>query len=179
VLAAASPIHRRRTFACALAFAAACAPRPARAAEPDGAIAFFTGAVTQVAAFTAGGAILGTSGKDRQIDNAGWLTIHAGLTLAPLAAHGVAGEWARGAAFAAVPAAMLGSTGALFALEPGAVEHGTLPQQRVLWGLFGIGLASSLAGVIDAAFAGDRARALVLEPRLSAGEVGLAVRGAL
>jgi hypothetical protein len=153
---------------------------PARAADPDPALAFVAGAAISLAGFVAGSTVLATGGDDSGRSNAGWLVIEGGLALAPLAAHGVTGEWGRGAAFTAAPAAMLAGTATLFGLEPGTVDHGTLPQQRVMWALFGAAIVSSMAGVVDAMFALDRRRAGVhVAPAVGVGQLGVQIRGVL
>jgi hypothetical protein len=103
----------------------------------------------------------------------------SGLTLAPLVAHGAVGEWKRGLAFSAIPAASLAGTTTLFALEPVTVAHGTLPQQRVMWGFLAAGIISSSIGVIDATFAPDRAHPIHVAPTVGAGEIGLRIGGDL
>jgi len=150
----------------------------ARAETPDPAAAFFTGALVFVGGFTAGGLLLATSGGSTQ-DNLGWLVMEGGFALAPLASHAVVGEWTRGIAFAAVPAAMTGGSAVLFNVDPGTIVHGSLPEQRVLWGLFGAGLFSSAVGVVDAAFARDRANSLIVAPSVGAEHLGLQLAGTL
>jgi hypothetical protein len=105
--------------------------------------------------------------------------MESGFALAPLSAHAVTGEWGRGVAFAAVPAAAIGGTSALFAFDPGTVAHGSLPEQRWLWAMFGVALATSTAGVVDSLFAGARARSVVVAPAVATDRVGLVVGGAL
>jgi ABC-type uncharacterized transport system permease subunit len=64
----------------------------------------------------------------------------------------------------------------VFLVNDASVEHGTLPQQRVMWGLFCAGLGASMAGIIDTAFAPERS--LHIAPVLGAGHAGLTVGGA-
>ncbi len=154
-------------------------PSDAHAAAPDPALALFSAASIQLLGFVVGGALLATSQSDSGRNNAGWLTIEGGFTLAPLAAHGVANEWGRGALFAAVPAAALGTTAGLFASDPGAVERGGLPEQRWMWGLFGVGLMASVAGVVDAMLASGRVPAVRIEPAVAMGQLGLRIGGTL
>jgi hypothetical protein len=155
---------------------------------PDGALALFAGSATAVAGFAAGGVLLGTSGDRNEPDNAGWLAIQGGFTLAPLVAHAVVGEWGRGALFSAVPAAMFGGSMGLIAYAPDVVSGGTLEQQRVLWAFFGVAFVSSVVGVVDAVLAGGRSkpaagttgpRSLGLAPVATAGGAGLALGGLL
>ena len=113
------------------------------------------------------------------MNNAGWLTIEGGFTLAPFAAHAVEGEWGRGALFASVPAACLAGSAAEFGVVPVTIDQGTLPQQRIMWALFVGGQIASVVGVIDAAFAPLRARNLFVAPTVGAGHVGLTMGGVL
>ncbi len=143
--------------------------------EPEPARAFLTGALVFVAGFTVGGVLLATSKDDNVQNNAGWLAIQGAFVAAPFAAHAVSGEWTRALVFSASPAATWGGTAALFAVDPEAVEHGPLDQQRVLWALFGVGLFSSAVGVIDATFVDKRARAIAVAPVLGSGQVGVRI----
>ena len=169
----------RSVCALALTFAALLDASSARAQRPDPALAFFAGASVFLAGFAVGGALLATSQSSDRQNNAGWLTIESGFGAAPLIAHGLAGEWVRGAVFAAVPAASAAGTATLFAMDPGAISQGALPEQRVMWSFFGIGLLSSAAGVIDCAFAGTRTSAVAIAPVFGTGQVGVNVRGSL
>jgi hypothetical protein len=171
-----------------LALALLAIATPSRADPPDGALALFAGSATAVAGFAAGGILLGTSGDSNQPNNAGWLAIQGGFTLAPFVAHAVVGEWGRGALFSAVPAAMFGGSVGMIAYAPDVVSGGTLEQQRVLWAFFGVAFVSSVVGVVDAVLAGGRAkpaagatdpRALRLAPVATAGGAGLALGGLL
>jgi hypothetical protein len=150
---------------------------PARAADPDPAIAIAVGAATIFAGFAIGGTLMAASGDNTAPNEAGWFLIESGFALAPLTSHAVVGEWGRGAAFAAVPTATTLGTIPVFLLNPAGVDHGTLPQQRVMWGLFCTGLAGSMAGVIDTAF--SPGRRLHIAPVLGAGNAGIVVGGAL
>jgi hypothetical protein len=152
-------------------------PAGARADEPDPVVGVASGAGIQTLGFAIGAMLLGTSHRAASQDNAGFLTIEAGLALAPLVAHGAVGEWGRGAAFTAIPAGTMAATGVFLAYEPGAVENGPIEQQRVLWSLLGAGILSSFAGVVDAAFA--RQRSVIVTPTLGAGSAGIAVMGVL
>jgi hypothetical protein len=154
-------------------------PRAARAEEPSGALALVSGGGVNLAAFVVGAALLGTSHGSNAQNNAGWLTIETGFTLAPVAAHAVVNEWVRGLVFAVSPGAALATTGGLFAAEPGAVEHGTLPQQRWMWALFGVGLFSSAAGVADAILAPSRSAAVSVTPLAGFDRFGLQLGGTL
>lgn len=140
----------------------------------------FAGAAVLVAGFTAGGLLLSTSNASAAQSNAGWLTIESGFTLAPFAAHAVAGEWARGLAFSALPAAALGGTAALFQYDPGTIAHGSLPEQRWMWSFFSAALAGSTAGIVDALLAETRARSVVVvAPSVASDRVGIVLEGRL
>jgi|SRR5580704_8675998 len=132
-----------------------------------------------VTGFVVGGMLLARGGGDPLRDNAGWLTIESGFVLSPLVAHGVGGEWGRGALFAVVPLATLAVTTALFQAEPDTVESGTLPQQRWMWAMFGAGLFTSAVGVVDALWAPARARAIAVRPVVARDQVGLQIGGTL
>lgn len=105
--------------------------------------------------------------------------MESGFLLAPIVSHGVVHEWGRGLWFAAVPAASMGGAAAVFAVDAHAVRHGVLSEQRVLWGLFSLALFTGAAGVVDVAFAGDRARAVSVAPVVGDGSYGLTLRGTL
>jgi hypothetical protein len=152
----------------------------ARAQTAEAAPAFATGASLFVAGFLVGGTVLGTSPGSAARDNAGWLTIEGGFTIAPLAAHAIVGEWGRGLVFSALPAAATAVTAALFAHHPGTIEHGELAEQRVMWAAFGVGLLVSAAGIVDAAIVRTRPTAAVsIAPLVGADRVGLRIVGAL
>jgi hypothetical protein len=116
---------------------------------------------------------------------AGWFAIESGFVLAPLSAHAVMGEWGRGALFASVPAATTLATIPVFVEQPAAVEHGTLEEQRVMWGLFCGGLLAAVAGVVDAALARNRAVdasrsvAVHVAPAIASGQAGVVLGGSL
>lgn len=157
------------------------ATSPARATEPDGGLAFVAGAAVFVATFTVGGLLLATSNDGATQSNAGWLTIESGFVVAPIASHAIAGEWGRGLAFAAPSVAAMAGTATLFDLQPQTVIHGSLPQQRVLWSLFVVGLLSGSAGIVDAALAPSRQRPkrIAMAPSLGRGQIGVAIEGTL
>ena len=167
---------RSLAFPAAISAALLVAP-PARAEGPDPALAFALGAASVLAGFVVGGTFIAANQGDAAKTRAGWFALESGFTVAPLAAHGLVGEWARGAAFAAVPTATTLATIPVFFVNDGAVERGTLPQQRVMWGLFVGGLFASMAGVVDTVF--SPARALHVAPVVGAGNAGLVLGGAL
>lgn len=148
--------------------------------EDAGALGVFTGALTFVTGFAVGGVLIARSGESSPgRARAGWLTIESGFVFAPIAAHAVTSEWTRGFAFAAAPASALGGSAAVFAVDPRAVRHAPLSGQRVLWGLFSVGMLVSTAGVVDAAFADARASSFMFVPNVGPHEAGLEIGGAL
>jgi len=153
-------------------------PRTSRA-DTDASRGLLTGTAVLLLGFTVGGTVAATANGANGPTSTGWLLMESGFVFAPVAAHGAMGEWPRGLAFAALPAATMGGTVALFEDVPGAVLHGTLVQQRILWGLFGAGLVASAIGVLDVAWAVPRARVLAIAPMLGGGRMGLEVGGPL
>jgi hypothetical protein len=156
-------------------------PSPVSEEPPDRTLAFVTGAATAFAGFTLGGTIMAVAGDDPAKTNAGWLIIEGGLTLAPLSAHVVNGEWGRGAIFAAIPgAATLGSLPSMLENPRGSVDHGSIEEQRVMWSFFGVALFASAVGVVDAALPRKHPRqALRVLPALGATQAGIVIGGAL
>jgi hypothetical protein len=153
-------------------------PASARADDspPDGALALIVGAATIFAGFAIGGTLVAASGDDGAKNEAGWLLIEGGFALAPLTSHAVVGEWARGAAFASIPAATTLGSVPFFLANQNTVESGAIPEQEGLWWLFGAGLASAVVGVIDATFA--PARALRVAPVVGPHDARLMLGGA-
>jgi hypothetical protein len=176
---------RRSSRLCALAaiVAQVLASSPSRAEKPEPAIAFLTGASVLLAGFAAGGLLLGTSPSDDARTSAGWVAIEAGFVLAPLVSHGVEGEWARGAAFAAPPAAMLAGTAVIIGVDPSGIDHGRIGARLPAWSFLTVGLVTGIAGVIDSAFADTRARsvsrAFLVTPTAAPGQLGLRLEAAL
>jgi hypothetical protein len=152
-------------------------PSPARADDNRAAVAVAVGAATLFAGFVVGGTLTAASPGSPGKTEAGWFAMESGFSLAPLLSHGLVGEWGRGAVFAAIPTATTLATVPVFLANDASVEHGTLPQQRVMWGLFCGGLAAAMAGVIDTAFAPGRS--VHIAPVLGAGNAGLLVGGVL
>ena len=146
-------------------------------ADPDPGAGLVAGAAVLLLGFAVGGTVVATANGANGPTNAGWLVIESGFTLAPLTAHAAVGQWGRGLAFAAPPAAMLGGTAALFDYSPGTVLHGTLPQQRVLWGLFGLGLLSSVVGMVDVTLSTPKIGPVAIAPSFGPGAAGLEVGG--
>lgn len=145
---------------------------------PDTAAAFIAGTAVLVAGVGVGATIIaGNDGKTSDIG--GWMVMQSGFAVAPLVAHGITGEWGRGLVFGSVPLATTAGTATVFALDSNAVRHSDLPQQRILWSLFVVGLFSSAYGVVDSIGADDRARRLVVAPVVGRGIAGIDVEGAL
>lgn len=161
------------------ALAALLGASSSQAAERDPALSLALAAGIDALGFVVGSALLSTSHSDDVQNNAGWLTIESGFVLAPLVAHGAGGQWGRGVLFAAVPASALAGTATVFALEPNAIERGTLPQQRWIWALFGVGLFSSAWGAVDAMLVGGGKRTIALQPNVGLGQLGVQIGGTL
>jgi hypothetical protein len=165
------------------AFAAALLlfPSTSRAEKPaaDRGAALVTGAAVFVVGFAVGGMLVATARDDRQLANAGWLTMESSFALAPLASHAMVGEWGRGLAWTAAPAAMVGGTGALFAYDPGTIAGGSLVEQRWLWSFFSLGLASGTAGLLDVLWSGRRSASVSITPSVGAGHFSLDIQGEL
>jgi hypothetical protein len=168
---------RSLAFPAALTAALLVAPSARAEDGPDPTVAFALGTATLLAGFVVGGTLIATNQGDAAKSEAGWFALESGFTLAPLVSHAVVGEWVRGAAFASIPTATTLATIPVFLVNGAGVEHGTLPQQRVMWGLFCGGLAASMAGVIDTLF--SPGRGLHVTPVLGVGNAGVVVGGAL
>jgi hypothetical protein len=149
----------------------------AHADPPDPALAWITGATVFAGGFLAGGAILGGANGDEGAVRIGWMTIEGALALAPLASHAVVGEWGRGLAFAAVPVAGILSTAVVLGIEPDAIDHGEAGARITVWSSLTAGLLVGVAGVVDAAFADQRAISVL--PMAGSGKLGLLVGGPL
>ena len=178
-------MRRAAVLAVVLVVLSCAAPATLHAAEPeakapsvDPALAVWIGAATHIAGFAIGGAILGSGGDDA-VARVGVYVVHSGFTLAPLVAHGAVGEWGRGAFFSIPPAASLAGTAGLFAYEPKAFDLGSLNEQRVAWLLLGLGMASSVVGIVDAAFVQTRHPKIVARvvPTVTAHTAGLSLGG--
>jgi hypothetical protein len=153
----------RRAFAALLALLVLAA-RPAHAAseEEPSAIdvpALVTGAGALLGSLAAGATIMAL-GETDGVRSGGTMLAMTGLTLAPVAAHGVAGEWSRGALFAVLPAISEGVMGGIVAERPDIVTHGKLGQQYVFVATFITSVVLASVGVADAAIAPSRGRSL-------------------
>jgi hypothetical protein len=138
------------------------AVEPARGAsaapprEPRGPTALLTGLAIAGTSFGLAGFMLATD-AGLPVKHAGLGVLHGGLTLAPLAAHGVVGEWGRGAVFAVAPA--LGGIGmaALLAERPEAPVVGKNKSHRIYPVLITVSVIGSAVGIFDAALVDERA----------------------
>jgi hypothetical protein len=145
-------------------------------ADTDPVLAGIVGAATAFTGFAIGGTLMGVTGDNSAANMAGWLTMESGFALAPFTAHAVVGQWWRGVAFSALPTATTLGTVPVFLYNEGAVVHGSLPQQRWMYGLMVGGILSSGVGVVDAVLAPGRA--LYVAPSLG-GAYGVVVGGIL
>jgi hypothetical protein len=145
-------------------------------ADTDPILAGIVGAATAFTGFAVGGTLMGVTGDNSAANMAGWLTMESGFALAPFTAHAVVGEWWRGGAFAALPTATTLGTIPVFLSNEGAVLHGSLTQQRWMYGLMVGGILSSGVGVVDAVLAPRRA--LYIAPTAGSG-YGVVVGGVL
>jgi hypothetical protein len=132
--------------------AAPAAPRP----EPRGPTALLTGLSIAGTSFGLAGFMLATD-AGLPVKHGGLAVLHGGLTLAPLAAHGVVGEWGRGAVFAIAPA--LGGIGmaALLSERPEAPVVGKNKSHRIYPVLITASVVGSAVGIFDAALVDERA----------------------
>lgn len=171
----------RSSRLCAPAWIAALvlAAPAAHAAPPDPALAWLVGASVFIGGFLVGGPLLASANDDESAARAGWLAIESGFVLAPFASHAVVGEWTRGLAFSATPAAALGGSAVLFGIVPGAIDHGEAPARVTEWSCMTAGLLTGIAGVVDATFADRRARSISVAPMTGSGQLGLIVGGTL
>ena len=152
---------------------------PSARAESDPGVGLVAGTAVLLLGFTVGSTVVATADGSNTATNAGWLIMESGFVLAPWTAHAALGQWTRGLAFAALPAATTGGTIGLFDYSAGTVLHGTLPQQRILWGLFGAGLVSGVAGTLEVIFASPRVGPVAIAPIVGAREMGVQVGGDL
>ena len=150
------------------ALALALAPRTARADElppdPQATTSLLVGAGIATVSFGTGMTMTGTSG-DGFVQNAGIVIAESGLVLAPIAAHGVAGEWKRGLLFALPPLAT--EIGMLILIDQWGEKLVTLAPlgtQYLYSALFTGSVLFSAIGIVDSAFAGGRASAAARTP---------------
>jgi len=132
------------------------------AEQPDtsrGERALLTGLSIAGSSFAAGGWLLAGTQDLRRI-NAGLAVIGGGLTLAPLFAHGIEGEWGRGAWFALPPALAGAGMVALLAVVPRAPVRGRASTHTVVLfpAVLSLELLGSGVGIVDAALVDERQR---------------------
>lgn len=158
-------------FAGAAAVAALSAALPARAeplarevsapresvhkAESRGPLALVSGFAVAGISLGAGSFLL-ASERELHYKHAGLVVMHSGLTLAPLVAHGVGGEWRRGVLFSIPPA--LGGLGmlALLSVRPEAPMMGKNKSHRIFPVLITVSVLGSAVGIFDAALIDER-----------------------
>jgi hypothetical protein len=105
-----------------------------------------------------------------------------GCALAPFVSHAVLGEYARGAAFSAVPLAAEIGVVSLVTAMPDAVFHGTQLSRTTFGILFSFDVFGAALGLIDVALAPERGRkhgGLTVVPSVGRGHAGILVGGTL
>jgi len=102
------------------------------------------------------GATLLTWNSSLAVKHTGLAVMHTGLTLAPLMAHGVVDEWARGAVFSIAPALGGIGMGALLAVRPDAPVKGKQKSQKIYPVLITVSVLGSALGIFDAALCDER-----------------------
>ena len=160
---------------------------PAAFADPGpaafGAAPLVVGVATEVTTAAVGVSLLGSDRTGGSLARAGWLTVSAGFALAPLAAHAVAGEWARGLLFASLPTACAVATALLLPGDERSLDSLRRRDQLLLWPLMTLGLIGSVVGLVDAGSADSRAtppvrQAVSFAPVLTTTSALAAVAGA-
>ena len=129
----------------------------AATAEPSspGGWAIVVGATSALVPLGIGGMSMGFA---ESIDNRniGFLMAGSGFITAPLLSHGVENEWGRGALFSLPSLVCEGVMIGTVAAFPEGVFLGTIETRTVFSALFTASAFFSIAGVVDAALAGDR-----------------------
>lgn len=158
--------------------------RPARAeteARPPLAWSVGTGCVLMLGAMAAGGGMAALNTRDRPRQT-GFEVMAAGLALAPIASHAVAGEWKRAAVFAAITVPLAVTSTVLLENSRAILNFGQ-PIDRVPFGAaMALDLMVAGVGVADSLMAGERAHArahLALLPVVAGRAPGLTVGGLL
>ena len=148
--------------------------------DPPVAAAFVTGAAAQLLPLGIGATLIATS-EGRPTRNAGLYVIESGFIVAPLVAHGVVGEWKRGALFALAPAVTALGMATLIQTNPDVITAGKLPPQYFFVGIFIATMVTSTFGVLDALGTTERAslRGLTIAPMAGRSELGLTLGGLL
>ena len=102
------------------------------------------------------GSTLLTGSHSLAVKHDGLYVMDTGLTLAPLLAHGVGGEWGRGALFAVPPALSGLGMAALLSVRPDAPIRGKQKSQRIYPVLIMVSVLGSAVGIFDAALVDAR-----------------------
>ncbi len=129
----------------------------ANPAEPSGFGALMLGAATALVPVGIGATILARA-PGFGTKNVGFVVAGAGFVVAPLFAHGIHGEWGRGALFCIPPAAAETGMIAIVSAKPDAVFSGTTLSRTSFVGLFTVNVFTSAIGIVDAALVADRRR---------------------
>lgn len=133
-------------------------PTPGEANEAGaspGTTALVTGIAVAGASLAYGGTLL-TTGRGLAVKRDGLIVMDTGLTLAPLVAHAVAGEWGRGALFSLAPAVGEIGMAVLLSAHPDAAVKGKNKSQRIYPVLISLSVLGSALGIFDAALADER-----------------------
>jgi hypothetical protein len=161
------------------------APPPAATAGPNVRAALAVGAFTMLVPGILGGSRAALDGSPGQ-KAAGLLVASGGFALAPIFSHMITREWARAAAFGALPIATTIAATAFISQRPDAVYDGTSETRTAFAVLLGAGMLDAVIGLVDTALAGERARARAaprrahfVVPTFGPGSVGLAFGGLL
>jgi hypothetical protein len=117
------------------------------------------------------------TGETLASKNMGLSVAGFGLALAPIISHVVVGEWKRAAAFGALPMTTAIGAAVLLASSDDAVFDGTTLSRTTFGALFSLTVFGAALGVVDAALAGDRARApgVIVAPTLGKGHFGIGI----
>jgi hypothetical protein len=126
---------------------------------PRAARALVTGIGIAGASLAYGGTLLTVNGS-LAAKHTGLAVMHTGLALAPLMAHGVVGEWWRGAAFSIVPAVSGIGMAVLLEKRPEAPIKGKEKSQRYYPVLIAASVIGSAVGIFDAALCDQRLPAI-------------------
>jgi len=125
------------------------------AAPSRGTTALVTGIALAGASLVYGSTLL-TTGRGLAVKRDGVIVMDTGLTLTPLLAHGIVGEWGRGALFTLAPAAGEIGMAILLAAHPDAPVKGKHKDQRIYPVLITVSVLGSALGIFDAALADER-----------------------
>jgi hypothetical protein len=133
------------------------APETREVGEGAGLRSVLLGTAIALIPSTIGGAIV-ARGPTQGTKNVGFVFAGTGFIVAPMFAHGINGEWGRGALFC-IPslASEIGMT-SIVSLKPDAVFDGTTLSRTTFVGLFTVDIFTSALGIVDAALIQDRRR---------------------